>query len=369
MSDKRRSEIPELDALRKSLLNAATPRRTPQTRVRRRTALTAASVSFVLVIALAVGLSLHGSGRALTLDEAAATIARAALDSPGVEAGKTTYVRSRFRSADTGYSVVTGTYYAFRTVDTESWYSGGKTGLVRWTLYPLAFPNERARKVHLKSTGVNNLTRRDKIKHVVVCKTSTAARLSQPTGAALRLGLPKGAAFPTDPEQLYKLLRQRMAHRLYGPGVGTGPDGNIWYVIVGALQGSGLNLAPDQRAALAGAMAKVAGVRTLGQVEDPIGNPSIGFERVYRQGKMRARVYFSTSDARTTYYDETIMKPSKFDASQMPQGRTYYDVPAGTVVLAYSLLDYKHVDHTPKLRLSTGGGLAADYCRALRRKR
>jgi hypothetical protein len=172
----------------------------------------------------------------------------------------------------------------------------------------------------------------------------------------------------SDPDKLYAQLLARAKRGYHGPG---GAAGGVWTIVVDSLRGSGLKLDPAQRSALAGALGKIPGVRTLGRVDAPNGIPSIGFERLYDGARMRSRVYFSESNAMTTYSDETVLKYRSFHSvptTTVPLSEAYAGIRAGTVVSQYSLLDYKHIAGIPTLKPSTGGGLAADYCRSLRRK-
>jgi hypothetical protein len=138
-----------------------------------------------------------------------------------------------------------------------------------------------------------------------------------------------------------------------------------WFQITTALRGGGVELSPAQRAAIAGALGFVPGVRTLGRGKDPNGNPTIGFERKF--GNLRMRTFFSASTALTTYMDETLIRrTSRKDTGSFFAGPP--GLPAETVLQRYELLDYSHLDATPKLKPTSSYGFAKEVCPEVKRK-
>jgi hypothetical protein len=333
----RDTPIPPLDRVGANLDSAIARADARKPRRRMRPVLVAGGVTAVVAVLAFLMVGRPGGGKAFTVQDAVAAVARAAYDQPQVQPSGVVYTKVLLTSASSVDSNGHFRYfYPARNVR-ETWYrAGDKKGWIRSTI-------ERPTD---KTVPARTAT----------CRTIFASiRINRDLSQSLHL--PPGTKIPTDPSAAYRLLKRHVP-----PGyIGTGGDDSVVWMSIGYLmEGGAPRLTQAQRAALVGALGKVPGVTTTGPTTDPVGNPAIGFTRI--DSGVRERIYFDSRTSLASYAEDVVTKP-------LPRRRGG-SIPVGTVLWSRALLDFRYVSDFPSLKnspLSTPNYLL-DECPELRHR-
>lgn len=151
----------------------------------------------------------------------------------------------------------------------------------------------------------------------------------------------EAAALPTDPSEVVRQLRERLAN--YPAGV----DDGLWAVLSEHfVPGFGVPLPAKQQAAVVEALGLVNGVESLGVRRDSLGREGIAFART--SGMTRTEIIFDKSTGQMT--ESKVILVSN-DPEDLPEGRHppegYKRLPVGTVVDGFTLIDQQVADELP----------------------
>lgn len=295
-----------------------------------------ASVAIVVVVALAGLGSSPGPGRLVTIDQAVAAVAKAAYDQPAYPRDKYLYLATRTQNLSGGAGEVNGKRVGFHwlsTFDQETWTRLGEREVRRFTAYPATYLTAADKAAQTKlARGHEDY---NASKHVCIRKGGRATKQHSAVAEDL-VAAPPSRMMPDDARAMFRYLK-----RYFNAKRPQGRNANdyVWIMAHALMQAGAPRLTGGQRAALVGALAYLPDVKVLPGSTDPYGVPAVGFERNWID--RHEEVWFDTNTSMLSSMRQKQVK------SETQMGGS---IPAGTIVWAYRLLDYRFVDSPPSVK-------------------
>ena len=330
MDDKRLSSIDEQGrrlAAAFARAEAQAPSRFPARRV------LVPALAALAVVALLAGIG-RGGDSALSLDEAVSAVSKAAFDQPALPEGSYLHSASLMTSSGAGGARLKNRKHVWIhsnfTMRTETWTRIGRPVLQRTTNYPQKPIGPEDRK-NIKLLGYDIF-----VNETYSCVTRTRKPATRHAVGMSGIFVPdaKLTEVPSDAKAAYRYLFERV-----GGATAAESAARVWGAVIYGLMNPGVGIAPKQRAALAGAIAYVPGVKVLAAESDPNGNPTIGFSR--DGNGLHSVAYFDRETSQTTWARDTVV-----DSSKLNDGRTV--LPPGSTFWAWQLKAYEFVAAPPE---------------------